>query len=75
MLFDCAVPLMIVNGLDEKQGDKFVRASSNMLVSAEKDGISATYVEPTGTSFTAQTAFLANDIQQIRGNCPAHGAA
>ncbi len=66
MLFDCAVPLMIVNGLDEKQGDKFIRASSNMLVSSEKDGITATYAEPSGTSFAAQTAFLANDIQQIR---------
>lgn len=66
MLFDCAVPLMVVNGLAEKAGEEFVRASSNMLVSEEKDGISATYVEPTGTSFTAQTAFLASDIQQIR---------
>ena len=66
MLFDCAVPLMIVNGLDEKQGVEFIRASSNMLVSSEKDGITATYAEPSGTSFAAQTAFLANDIQQIR---------
>lgn len=66
MLFDCAVPLMIVNGLDEKQGVEFIRASSNMLVSSEKDGIAATYAEPSGTSFAAQTAFLANDIQQIR---------
>lgn len=66
MLFDCAVPLMIVNGLDEKQGDKFIRASSNMLVSSEKDGITATYAETSGASFSAQTAFLANDIQQIR---------
>ena len=66
MLFDCAVPLMIVNGLDEKQGGEFIRASSNMLVSSEKDGITATYAEPSGTSFAAQTAFLANDIQQIR---------
>lgn len=66
MLFDCAVPLMVVNGLAEKAGEEFVRASSNMLVSEEKDGISATYVEPTGTSFAAQTAFLMSDIQQIR---------
>lgn len=66
MLFDCAVPLMIVNGIDEKQGGEFVRASSNMLVSSEKDGITAAYAEPSGTSFAAQTAFLANDIQQIR---------
>ncbi|NCB23785.1 MAG: DUF4055 domain-containing protein, partial [Deltaproteobacteria bacterium] len=66
MLFDCAVPLMIVNGLDEKQGVEFIRASSNMLVSSEKDGITAAYAEPSGTSFAAQTAFLANDIQQIR---------
>ncbi len=66
MLFDCAVPLMVINGLAEKAGEDFVRASSNMLVSEEKDGIGATYVEPTGTSFTAQTAFLASDIQQIR---------
>lgn len=66
MLFDCAVPLMVVNGLAEKAGEDFVRASSNMLVSEEKDGITAQYVEPTGTSFAAQTAFLANDIQQIR---------
>ena len=66
MLFDCAVPLMIVNGIDEKQGGEFVRASSNMLVSSEKDGVTAAYAEPSGTSFAAQTAFLANDIQQIR---------
>lgn len=66
MLFDCAVPLMVVNGLAEKAGEEFVRASSNMLVSEEKDGISATYVEPTGTSFAAQTTFLMSDIQQIR---------
>lgn len=66
MLFDCAVPLMVINGLAEKAGEDFVRASSNMLVSEEKDGISATYVEPTGTSFAAQTTFLASDIQQIR---------
>lgn len=67
MLFDCAVPLMIVNGIDEKQGGEFVRASSNMLVSSEKDGITATYAEPSGTSFAAQTTFLMSDIQQIRG--------
>lgn len=66
MLFDCAVPLMIVNGLGKEQGAEFVRASSNILVSDEKDGISATYAETSGTSFAAQTAFLANDIQQIR---------
>lgn len=66
MLFDCAVPLMVVNGLAEEAGKKFIRASSNMLVSEEKNGISATYVEPTGTSFSAQTAFLMSDIQQIR---------
>lgn len=66
MLFDCAVPLMVVNGLEKEIGEEFIRASSNMLVSAEKDGIGATYVEPTGTSFAAQTAFLASDIQQIR---------
>lgn len=66
MLFDCAVPLMVVNGLEKSIGEDFIRASSNMLVSAEKDGISATYVEPTGTSFAAQTTFLASDIQQIR---------
>lgn len=66
MLFDCAVPLLVANGLDEQQGEKFVRASSNMLVSPEKEGVSASYVEPTGTSFTAQAAFIASDIQQIR---------
>lgn len=66
MLFDCAVPLMIVNGLDDEQSDAFVRASSNILRSTQPDGVSATYAEPSGTSFAAQTAFLANDIQQIR---------
>lgn len=66
MLFDCAVPLMVVTGLSTEEGDKFVRASSNMLTTTEKDGVSAEYVEPSGTSFDAQTAFLANDIQQIR---------
>ncbi len=66
MLFDCGFPLMTVNGLSQEDGDKFIRASSNMLVSSEKDGINATYVETSGTSFAAQTAFLSSDIQQIR---------
>ncbi len=66
MLFDCAVPLLVINGLDDKDGDKFVRASSNILRSDMRDGVSAAYVEPSGTSFDAQTAFLASDIQQIR---------
>lgn len=57
MLFDCAVPLMIVNGLDDEQSDAFVRASSNILRSTQPDGVSATYAEPSGTSFAAQTAF------------------
>ena len=66
MLFDCAVPLMIVNGLDDEQAGEFIRASSNILRSNQPDGVSASYAEPSGTSFAAQTAFLANDIQQIR---------
>lgn len=66
MLFDCAVPLMVVTGLDDEQGKDFIRASSNILRTSEVNGITATYAEPTGTSFAAQTAFLANDIQQIR---------
>nr|DAK94206.1 MAG TPA: portal [Bacteriophage sp.] len=66
MLFDRAVPLLVVTGLSNEDGDNFVMASSNMLTTTEKDGVSAAYVEPTGTSFEAQTAFLANDIQQIR---------
>ena len=66
MLFDRAVPLLVVTGLSNEDGDNFVMASSNMLTTTEKDGVSATYVEPTGTSFEAQTSFLANDIQQIR---------
>ena len=66
MLFDCAVPLMVVTGLDDEPGKDFVRASSNILRTSEVNGITATYAEPSGTSFAAQTAFLANDIQQIR---------
>ena len=66
MLFDCAVPLLVVNGLDTEQGERFVRASSNMLVSSETDGITATYAEPSGASFNAQATFLASDISQIR---------
>lgn len=66
MLFDCGFPLMVVNGLSPDDGDKFIRASSNMLVSSEKDGINATYVETAGSSFAAQTTYLTYDIQQIR---------
>lgn len=66
MLFDCAVPLMVVTGVDDEQGSEFVRASSNMLRTNQVNGITAQYVEPTGTSFAAQTTFLASDIQQIR---------
>ena len=65
-LFDCAVPLLVVNGLNPEQGKKFVRASSNMLVSSEPNDITATYAEPSGASFNAQAAFLASDISQIR---------
>ncbi|WP_367174941.1 DUF4055 domain-containing protein [uncultured Desulfovibrio sp.] len=60
------MPLLVVNGLNPEQGKKFVRASSNMLVSSEPNDITATYAEPSGASFNAQAAFLASDISQIR---------
>lgn len=66
MLFDCAVPLAIINGLDIDQKDAFIRSSSNILVSSEPDGVAGTYLEPSGQSFNALRASLDNDIQSIR---------
>ncbi len=66
MLFDCAVPLGIINGIDPEQKDDFVRASSNMLFSSSPDGIQASYLEPVGTSYTALRESLTSDIASIR---------
>jgi hypothetical protein len=66
MLFDCAVPLGIINGLDKETQDNFVRASSNVLFSSEPSGINGTYVEPSGNSFRAQREAIDADIASIR---------
>lgn len=66
MLFDCAVPLAVINGLDVKQKNEFIRSSSNILISSNYQGISAQYLEPQGHSFNALREALANDIQSIR---------
>lgn len=66
MLFDCAVPLAIVNGIDPDQKEAFVRASSNMLFSSSPDGIHAQYLEPQGASYNALRESLVNDIASIR---------
>ncbi len=66
MLFDCAVPLGIINGLDMKQKDDFIRSSSNILISSNYQGISAQYLEPQGHSFSALREALTSDIQSIR---------
>lgn len=66
MLFDVAVPLAIINGLDPDDKDKFIRSSSSILVSSMQGGISAQYLEPTGQSFQALREMLDNDIRSIR---------
>ena len=66
MLFDCAVPLAIINGLDRETMDNFVRASSNALVSEQNGGISGQYMEPGGQSYTALRESINADIASIR---------
>lgn len=66
MLFDCAVPLGVFNGMDSEQRDEFVRATSNCLFSSSPNGIQAQYVEPAGTSYTALRESLNSDIASIR---------
>jgi hypothetical protein len=66
MLFDCAVPLGIINGIDLERQKSFLRASSNILFSSEKDGISGKYLESSGSSFDALRAAIEEDIASIR---------
>lgn len=66
MLFDCAVPLAIINGLDMEQKEAFIRSSSNILISSAYQGISAQYLEPSGASFNSLREALQNDVQSIR---------
>lgn len=66
MLFDCAVPLGVFNGVDEEMYENFVRSSSNILMSNSIPGISGSYVEPLGTSYQSLRESLAEDIASIR---------
>ena len=66
MLFDRAVPLPNVGGVNQEHWDTFVVASSNALMSTESGGITAQYVEPSGTAFQAQAEALARDEASVR---------
>lgn len=66
MLFDRAVPLLNVGGVSQEHWDTFVVASSNALMSTESGGITAQYVEPSGTAFQAQAGALARDEASVR---------
>lgn len=66
MLFDCAVPLAILNGLDQDLMNNFIRASSNVLVSEQPEGIKGAYLEPSGQSYAALRAQIDADIASIR---------
>nr|DAT56336.1 MAG TPA: portal [Caudoviricetes sp.] len=66
MLFDRAVPLLTVCGIDAEQWEAFTVGSSNALMSSERDGINAFYVESSGASFEAQAAALSRDENSVR---------
>ena len=66
MLFDRAVPLLNVGGVNKEDWEEFVVGSSNALMSSDAGGISAQYVESTGTSFAAQTEYLTRDENSVR---------
>lgn len=70
MLFDRAVPLLNVGGVSQEHWDTFVVASSNTLMSTEPGGITAQYVEPSGTAFQAQAEALARDEASVREVSP-----
>ena len=57
MLFDRAVPLLNVGGVSQEHWD---------LMSTEPGGITAQYVEPSGTAFQAQAEALARDEASVR---------
>lgn len=66
MLFDRAVPLLNVGGISRENWDSFILGSANALMSTDPGGITAEYVESTGTSFAAQTEFLTRDENSVR---------
>ncbi len=66
MLFDCAVPLAIFNGLDQKAMNDFIRSSSSVLISSDPQGINGQYIEPSGSSYNALKEAIANDVNSIR---------
>ena len=66
MLFDRAVPLLNVGGVSQEHWDTFVVASSNALMSTEPGGITAQYVEPSGTAFQAMKAPASLDCRGFR---------
>ena len=65
-LFDGAVPLGIINGVDQETQKNFLRASSNILFSSEKAGIDGRYLEPSGVSFEALRIAIEEDVASIR---------
>ena len=66
MLYDRAVPLLVVNGVDEKHWESFAAASSNALISSDRDGVDARYAEPQGTSFQALSEAISRDETSVR---------
>ena len=66
MLYDRAVPLLVVNGVDEKHWESFAAASSNALISSDRDGVDARYAEPQGTSFQALSEAISRDEASVR---------
>ena len=55
-----------MGGVSQEHWDTFVVASSNALMSTEPGGITAQYVEPSGTAFQAQAEALARDEASVR---------
>lgn len=66
MLYDRAVPLLVVNGVDQEQWKTFAIASSNALISSDQDGVNAGYAEPHGTSFQALSEAINRDEASVR---------
>lgn len=65
-VFDTAVPLLTLGGVDALAQKNFVRASSNVLFTTEPNGISAQYIEPSGMAFQAHKDILDSTINSIR---------
>ncbi|WP_279062024.1 hypothetical protein [Bilophila wadsworthia] len=73
MLFDRAVPLLNVGGVNQKHWDTFVVASSNALMSTEPGGITAQYVEPVRHRVSGAGRSPCPRRGQRAGNLPSYG--